>query len=410
MTARVLRFLAALLAFTALVAASCSGDASADSDAGDDEQADSADASSVDGSDEPGGNGESHGDFSAIGTVVEQFVADNDLNGAGVVVVDADDGIVYEDYVGELDADRPSLIASASKMLSAGVLLHLADEGLIEMDTPIVDQLDWEGDSEVTPAQLISNSSGLVGLLPNPTYAPYICQYTNTGSGDLQECGRSILLNAEDDADVIQPDTEFRYGGGQWQVAGAVAEAASGKTWEELVNEVYVEPCGVDSLAFNNHFLQLPSDDPFFYPPGFDGDPTVLAPTDNPNIEGGAYVTPTDYAVLLQMQLNGGRCGDTQVLSAEALEAMQSDRIAEAYGGTASVDGLADGADQGYGMGWWVNRVDGTLQDPGAYGAVAFLDPDNGYGVYVVIEASTDLGIALTRQLDEPVAEALGAT
>ena len=408
MTSRTLRFLAALLAFAALVATSCSDDASADAEPGDDEQADSVDGSSESGSDQPDGDGEPTADFSEVGALMEQFVADNDLNGAGVVVVDADDGVVFEDYVGDLAADRPSLIASASKMLSAGVLLHLADEGLLEMDTPIVDQLDWEGDSQVTPAQLISNSSGLVGLLPNPTYAPYICQYTNTGSGNLQECGRSILLNAEDDADVIPPDTEFRYGGGQWQVAGAVAEAASGKTWEELVDEVYVEPCGVDSLAFNNHFLQLPSDDPFYYPPGFDGDPSVLAPTDNPNIEGGAYVTPTDYAVLLQIHLNGGLCGDTRVLSEEAVDAMHSDRIAEAYGGTARVEGRAAGADQGYGMGWWINRADGTLQDPGAYGAVAFLDPEDGYGVYVVIEASTDLGIALTRQLDEAIADAVG--
>jgi CubicO group peptidase (beta-lactamase class C family) len=406
MASRTSRFLVALFASVAMIGTACSSDSTASADAGDSEESSSGGSDTDEGSEEATGSGT--GDFSAIDSVVEEFLATNQLNGAGVVVVDADDGIVHEDYWGELGADRVSLIASASKMLSAGVLLHLADEGLLEMDTPIVDQLDWEGDSRVTPAQLVSNSSGLVGLLPDPTYAPYTCQYTYAGAGNLQECGQSILFSAEDDADVIPPDTEFRYGGGQWQVAGAVAEAASGKSWEELVDELYVGPCGVDSLAYNNHFIQLPSDNPFSYPPGFDGDPSVLAPTDNPNIEAGAYVTPTDYAVLLQMQLSGGLCGDTRVLSEEAVDAMQSDRIAEAYDGTAKVEGRVSGPDQGYGMGWWMNRADGTLQDPGAYGAVAFLDTDNDYGVYVVIEASSDLGIALTRQLDQPIAEAMG--
>lgn len=407
MASRSTRFLAFVVAVLALGAMACSSESSAD-----ESDVDESDSSADNGSDGPppdtGDVGT--GDFSAIDATVEQFISENGLNGAGLVVVKTGDGIVHEDYWGEFSADRPSLIASASKMISAGVLLHLADEGLLEMDVPIVDQLDWEGDSSVTPAQLVSNSSGLVGLLPNPTYAPYLCHYVNEGSGTLSECGRSILLNAEDDAQVIEPDTEFRYGGGQWQVAGAVAEAASGRTWAELVDEVYVEPCGVDSLAYNNHFTQLPSEDTFEYPPGFNGDPNSLAPTDNPNIEGGAYVTPRDYAALLAMHLDGGTCGDTQVLSEEALEAMHSDRIAEVYDGDAVVEGRGSGSSSGYGMGWWIDRESGTIRDPGAYGAVAELDLDDGYGVYVVVEAGSDDGIALSNQIRDQVAEAVGAT
>ncbi|MGI9578136.1 MAG: serine hydrolase domain-containing protein [Microthrixaceae bacterium] len=411
MTSRSTRSFVALLALVALFASACSDDSSDDSatDGSSDESSgdEGADGSSEEGTEDDAANGT--GDFSAIDSVVEEFIAENELNGAGVVVVKADEGIVYEDYWGDFSSDRPSLIASASKMLSAGVLLHLADEGLLEMDTPIVDQLDWEGDSKVTPAQLLSNSSGLVGLLPNPTYAPYLCQYMNEGSGSLSECGQSILLNAEDDADVIAPDTRFRYGGGQWQVAGAVAEAASGKSWEELVNEIYVEPCGVDSLVYNNHFVQLLSEDFFYYPSGFDGDPSVLAATDNPNVEAGAYVTPPDYAELLAMHLNGGKCGDTQVLSQEALDAMHSDRIADVYRGDAVVEGGSGGSSRGYGMGWWIDRGSGILEDPGAYGAVAQLDLESDYGIYVIVEASTDLGRGLTSRVNEPIAEAVGA-
>lgn len=394
-----------------LLATSCA----ADDDAADAEE--SSDANEVvDSADEP------ERDFSAVADTVAEFVEAEGLNGAGLVVVRADDGIVYEDYWGEFDADRVSLLASTTKMLTAGVLLHLADEGLLEMDTPVTDQVDWGGESPITPAQLVSNSSGLVGLLPDPTYAPYLCQYVFEGQGDLEECGRSILLSPEDDADVVPPDTRFDYGGGQWQVAGAVAEAVSGRTWAELVDEIYVEPCGVESLGYNSHFTQLASDDPFEYPPGFDGDPSVLAPTENPNMEAGAYIAPPDYAALLLMHLEDGMCGDSRVLSTDALELMHNDRVGPVYGGDAGVDrdgpqetltedgdGPGELGPRGYGMGWWVDRETGRIDDPGSFGAVATLDLDAGYGSYLIIEKSSELGIGLSRQIADGIDEALDA-
>ena len=98
----------------------------------------------------------------------------------------------------------------------------------------------------------------------------------------------------------MPPDTQFRYGGAQWQIAGGVAQAASGRSWEQLLDDVYRVPCGVESLGFNNHFLQLGAEG---YPRAFNGDPTTLAATENPNIEAGAYITAADYAQILLMHL-----------------------------------------------------------------------------------------------------------
>jgi CubicO group peptidase (beta-lactamase class C family) len=66
--------------------------------------------------------------------------------------------------------------------------------------------------------------------------------------GDVEDCGASIFETPDDDADIIAPDTEFRYGGARWQVAGAVAESVSGKTWDELIDEIYVESLSQDAL------------------------------------------------------------------------------------------------------------------------------------------------------------------
>jgi CubicO group peptidase (beta-lactamase class C family) len=336
-------------------------------------------------------------DFSEIGPIVQQFVDDRGLEGAGLVVVERDDGIVHEEYWGEFGPARVSLVASASKMIAAGVLMRLDDQGLLDVDAPIADAVDWgSANPAITPAQLVSNSSGLVGLGPNPLYRPYRCQFLPQGR--LAECGERIFTTTDDDDDVIAPDTTFRYGGGQWQVAGAVAEAVSGRSWEQLLEETYVEPCGVDSLGFNNQWTQFGSI-VFTYPVGFDADPSTLVATDNPNIEGGAYVTAPDYARLLLMHLREGRCGGVAVLSREAIAEMHADRIGDVYGGSAGRSG--------YGMGWWIDRTSGRLSDPGAYGAYPWLDIDDGHGAYLVVEADTRTGTDLAELLFEPVADAI---
>lgn len=340
-------------------------------------------------------------DFSAVDPVVEAFIAEHDLNGAGLVVVDEEDGIVGEQYFGEFDADRVSLVASASKTVTAGVLLRLADQGELDLDQPIAEYVDWAAgqNPDVTVAQLLSGSSGFVGLLPTPAYGPYVCQFLP--AVEIEECATTAWTTPADDADVVPPDTEWRYGGVQWQIAGAVAETVSGKPWSELLEETYVEPCGVGSMAYNNHWTQI-GEGLGGYPVEFDGDPGVLSPTDNPSMEGGLYIDPVDYAELLLMQLRDGRCGNTQVLEPESVERMHTDRI-EAYGGTTLTG-------SGYGLGWWVDRDDsGRINDPGAYGAVPWLDLDGRFGAFLVIEADARLGTQLAAQLYDPVEDAVTA-
>ena len=338
-------------------------------------------------------------DFSAVSPIVQDFVDDRGLNGAGLIIVQRDDGVIYEDHWGEFDENRISLVASSSKMITAGVLLHLQDEGLLDIDAPVADVADWgSGNPEITPAQLVSNSSGLVGLFSNPAYGPYVCQYL--AAGTLQECAASIFTTPDDADDIVAPDTEFRYGGAQWQVAGAVAEVASGKSWNELIDEIYVQPCGLDSLGYNNHLAQVPAEG-FLYPAWFDGDPSSLIATENPNMEAGAFITTGDYGKLLLMHLRGGACDGNQVLSQDALDRMHNDRIGEAYGG------VEYSADLGYGMGWWVDRENGRIIDNGAYGSVPWLDLDDGYGAYLVIEADATAGGELAEMLYDIIDEAV---
>jgi hypothetical protein len=72
---------------------------------------------------------------------------------------------------------------------------------------------------------------------------------------------------------------------------------------------------------------------------------------------------------------------------------MQQDRIGPAYGGATQ-----DPTMPGYGLGWWVDRVNPVVADPGAYGSIPWIDNARGYAVFVALEATALLGAQLRIQ------------
>ncbi|MBM4362088.1 MAG: beta-lactamase family protein [Deltaproteobacteria bacterium] len=372
---------------------------SSDEGGGSSSAAPGGDAGPGPGADAGGDAGAPQLDFSAFDAAIDDFLATEGLAGATAVVVHRDHGQLHLAGYGSFPPDRVSLIASSSKILSAGILMKLVDEGKLDLDAPVSEVLgDWgTHKTDITSAQLVSNSSGLVGLIDDPLYAKYICQYVDTGT--LAACAETIY-KADDAADRVPPDSKFRYGGGQWQLAGGVAEKVSGMNWAALVHGTYVKPCGVASLAYTNQFLRATSEGGggvaggLGYPAFFQGDPANAPVSDNPSIEGGAYTNVADYGALLQMHLRGGLCGDTRVLSEESVARMQEDRLA-AYDGTTGSPTFP-----GYGLGWWVSRDEpGVVQDPGAYGAVPLLDKNRGAAFFVVLEADSAKGAVLAERL-----------
>jgi CubicO group peptidase (beta-lactamase class C family) len=341
-------------------------------------------------------------DFAEFDALVEAFVQEHALEGATAVVVHRERGTVHERGYGGFDEKRVSLIASSSKIVSVGVLMALVDAGKLDLDQPISRYLSAWGEhkTDITTAMLVSNSSGLIALSDTALYAPYLCQYLDAGS--LESCAQSIY-QAADEADRRPPDTGFAYGGGQWQLAGGIAQAVSGKSWAELIQETYVEPCGTQSLGYTNQFSRANAEGSgTAYPKFFQADVANLPQTENPSIEGGAYITAGDYGKILLMHLREGLCDDERALSEASVARMQVDRVAEAYQGSTSSPVLA-----GYGLGWWVDREHpGVVVDPGAYGASAWLDGPRGYGAFLVLETTSALGTQLRTQV-KPVLDAI---
>ena len=163
----------------------------------------------------------------------------------------------------------------------------------------------------------------------------------------------------------------FSYGGTQWQLAGAVVENLTNSTWNQAFQDYIGEPCGLEVFEYGNPWTNLQA---------WTGTPDSLIGRDNPQVEGGAISNMSDYAKILLMHLREGRCGDTQVIDPDAPAFMQVDRAGD-FGVP-------------YGMGWWISEPEEggeayLFRDPGAFGAISWLDIRRGIGGYVAVDDYT---------------------
>ena len=310
-------------------------------------------------------------DFSEVDGAFQSFIDESLIfDGISYVIVDAE-GTLHIGTFGDHTEDTVVMLASTSKVPAVMTLMALEEDPASDfsMSQPIGEVLPFDGVyADRTPAQLVSNTSGIPGLRQLGLYGPHLCQFSFEESIEFEACGQILLsvpLPDSHDAGSI-----FDYGGSQWQLAGVTAAVSANATWNQLVDQYLATPCGLEVFTFGNMWENLLL---------WDGTPDSLLGQSNPNIEGGAITNLADYAKLLQVHLNGGYCGETQVLSEAALAEMRIDR-----GGVVAEDPVP------YGMGWWIDTDNpGVYDDPGAFGAVSFLDVERGFGGYVAIDDYT---------------------
>lgn len=323
-------------------------------------------------------------DFAEVDAAFQAFIDESAVfDGISYVVVDAG-GTLHTGTFGDHTEDTVVMLASTSKVPAVMTLMALEEDAASDfsMSRPIGEILPFGGTyADRTPAQLVSNTSGIPGLRQLALYGPHLCQYSYDASVEFEACGEILLR-------VPLPDSHeagsiFDYGGSQWQLSGVTAAVAANATWNQLVDRYLATPCELDVFTFGNMWEDLSK---------WDGTPDSLLGQSNPNIEGGAITTLADYAKLLQAHLNGGYCGETQILSESSLEEMRIDR-----GGVVTENPTP------YGMGWWINTENpGVYDDPGAFGSISFLDVERGFGGYVAIDDYTrvdaDAPVRLVRQ------------
>jgi len=324
-----------------------------------------------------GGSTDSGPDFSEVDASFQAFIDDRtDFDGISYVLVDAE-GIMHQATFGDHTDDTVVLLASTSKVPAVMTLMALQEDTNVDFSItePVSTYLAYDGAyADRTVEQMVSNTSGIPGLRflggygsqTGPTIEDFnhLCQFSAQPIFDFEACGQTLVQN---ELPTSQPaGSVYDYGGSQWQIAGVTASTVANATWNQLVDQYLGTPCDLEVFTFGN---------PWESPTSFTGSVDTLAGMSNPNIEGGGITNMADYAKLLQVHLNGGFCGDTQVLSEDSIASMQVDR-----GGVVATNATP------YGMGWWIREdLPGVYTDPGAFGAVSFIDVNRGIGGYMAI-------------------------
>jgi CubicO group peptidase (beta-lactamase class C family) len=206
--------------------------------------------------------------------------------------------------------------------------------------------------------QLFSHTSGY------PDYQP-----AGNHRDDYQTLKEAVVHIANLPADTA-PGTVSHYGGLAMQVAGRMAELATGKDWETLFQEKIAKPLHMNGT----HFA-----------------PVDTTSGHNPMLGGGARASLHDYANFLSMIYNNGVFKRKRILSVNAIAAMQANQIGNAHVYANEYVEHARGSKRKdiYGLGEWREEVNDRgeatlISSPSWAGAYPWLDkPNHVYGFFL---------------------------
>ena len=306
-------------------------------------------------------------DFSPVTAEMQAFVQTRQLDGASLRVNKAGNA-VYRRALGGYTIGTRLRIASASKWLSALTIARVVEKGQMRW-TDTVGQYFPTVDSSkrpITLAQLFSHTSALPGgddfCMSNPLYT-------------LATCANRILQQPL----IGEPGKVFSYGGNSMQVAGRMAELATGKAWDDLFIDEMATPLGMNATDFATSSTE----------PGY-------VRTDNPRIAGGVRSTLEDYGKVVDMVLAYGCLDNTLLLSClpsrrflsrATIELMAADRTV----GTVDISRPPTSTGFGYGLGQWIDPSSPLIvSSPGAFGFTPWVDRVNQVaGIFLVDDLNT---------------------
>jgi CubicO group peptidase (beta-lactamase class C family) len=267
--------------------------------------------------------------------------------------------------IGSISPNTQWPVASASKWMTAALVMTVVDEGKLSLDAPISRYLpEFRGQAgSTTLRELLAQTSGEGSI----EAAVDIRQDPRISLGDsAAEVARRPLVDP--------PGAVFKYGGPGFQVAGAAVEAVTGKRWAQLFKERIANPLGM-SYTYWSH---LPTR-------GVKPDQTL-----NPLLQGGVVTTADDYMRFLGMLAQGGRVGDRRILSTRAIDTMETAQTfgkPMAYFPPGDANGVKLVGAQ-YALGNWCETWDAKhhcmlVSSPGAFGTFPWIDRKSGlYGIF----------------------------
>lgn len=203
--------------------------------------------------------------------------------------------------VAEVGSGRPPQptdhmrIASAAKAFSGAVALGLVDRGLLALDDTLAERLPalpaaW---GAVTLRQLLNHTSGLPDYSDSPEFREII-----QADPHHRFDSRRLLDFVAGQALEFTPGSRYAYSNSDNIAAALMAEAASGRRYEELLRTVVYRPLGLRETSLPQGY-RLPR--PYLHgyavqPPAAPEDVSTLFGASGAWASGGIVSTPDDLA------------------------------------------------------------------------------------------------------------------
>lgn len=245
-----------------------------------------------------------------IPALTAAFVHDGKLVGHGAV------GVRRSGTEEPVTLDDQWHIGSCTKAMTATLIAVLVDEGKLEWSSTIGEVIDlkihpdWK---DVTVEQLLYHRSGLPeDRVPDPE----VFLKLRALKGPMQEQRVKLMEIVLEQEPSTEPGTKMQYSNYGYTVAGAMAEAVTGKSWEELLEERLFKPLGITSAGFGAPVGENPwgHRNSFALKPGpFADNPAVIGPA------GTVHCSINDWAKFAALHVAGAR-GESGFLEKETFQ------------------------------------------------------------------------------------------
>ncbi len=349
-----------------------------------------------------------------IDGLINDYVNKHYINGAVTIVVKDNQLVQYKGYgYADVDTKTPMhkdeifRIASQTKAVTAVGIMILYEQGKLLLDEPVsdfipefksqvvLDKFNAADTSyttvpakrEITIRDLLTHTSGLdyPGIGSESMKAIYTKAALSPGFGITKD---ETLLNKMKQLGklplVHQPGEKWTYGL-NFDLLGCLIEVISGTSLNDFLTKNIFVPLGMKDTYFNlpqskaTRLATVYREDSLQHvikwEKGYFGADPAYPLAEKKYLSGGADLSSTafDYAIFLQMLLNGGTYNGHQILSSRTVQAMTSNQVNVEFDGT-NYFGLSflvtseKGAEKG-------TRNKGTFSWGGFFGTTYWADP-----------------------------------
>ncbi len=168
-------------------------------------------------------------------------VASGALPAAALAIGDADGGIRSETFSSDkrgLSRDSLFFLASVTKPIFATAFMHLVDDGLLSLDTPLVRHIpefaNAPGKADVTPWHLLTHTSGL------PDVPVEVIRRSRPNAAAMTQMAINSPLRHV-------PGSQYQYCTVSFYLLARLIERLTGTTYTDFLQQRILDPLGMEA-------------------------------------------------------------------------------------------------------------------------------------------------------------------